>query len=108
MDKTYFTISEVAKQLSVKPSLIRFWEKEFNPIIKPIKNSKGERRYRQKDINQLTYIYKLVKEKGYSLKGARKVITSHSHTFQDPENIVHKLHEIRSFLIDLKNQMQNS
>ncbi|TDG95667.1 MerR family transcriptional regulator [Cardinium endosymbiont of Culicoides punctatus] len=106
MEKKYFTIREVAQLLGVAPSLIRFWEKQFIGILQPTKNSKGARRYEQKDITQLRYIYDLVKKKGYSLEGARKVIQKHpsEHAITSAE-VVERLHLLRSFLIDLKEQL---
>ncbi len=103
MQKKYFTIQEVARQFGVAPSLLRFWEKAFSGILDPNKNSKGARRYQEKDIAQLRYIYTLVKEKGYSLAGARKVIQQHTRTpTTTPADIVQRLHALRSFLMDLK------
>lgn len=103
MEKKYFTIQEVARHFSVAPSLIRFWEKAFSGILHPNKNSKGARRYQEKDIAQLRYIYTLVKEKGYSLAGARKVIQKHGNALTiTPAEVIQRLHALRSFLVDLK------
>ena len=106
MEKIFFTIREVAQRLSVAPSLIRFWEKYFNNILQPHKNSKGARRYQEKDIVQLQYIYTLVKDKGYSLAGARKVIQKRGDGAPImPAEVVHKLRSLRGFLINLKAHM---
>ncbi|WP_243517469.1 MULTISPECIES: MerR family transcriptional regulator [unclassified Candidatus Cardinium] len=103
MEKKYFTIQEVARHFGVAPSLIRFWEKAFSGILQPTKNSKGARRYQEKDIAQLRYIYTLVKEKGYNLAGARKVIQKHSIAPTiTPAEVVERLHGLRDFLIALK------
>ncbi|TSJ81178.1 MAG: MerR family transcriptional regulator [Candidatus Cardinium sp.] len=103
MEKKYFTIQEVARHFGVASSLIRFWEKAFSGILQPSKNSKGARRYQEKDIVQLRYIYMLVKEKGYSLAGARKVIQKHSSAPTiTPAAVVQRLHALRSFLVALK------
>ena len=69
-EKLYYNIGEVAKAFKVNPSLIRFWDKEFD-ILKPKKNAKGNRKFRQEDIENLKLIYHLVKEKGYTLEGAK-------------------------------------
>ena len=103
MEKKYFTIQEVARHFGVAASLIRFWEKAFIGILHPNKNSKGARRYQEKDIAQLRYIYTLVKEKGYSLAGARKVIQKHGTAPTiAPAEVVQRLYALRSFLVDLK------
>lgn len=73
LTKLYYSIGEVADMLEVNTSLIRFWEKEF-PIIKPKKNKKGNRLYTPKEIEKIDRIYSLVKDKGYTLDGARKAL----------------------------------
>ena len=75
IQKRYFSISEVAKLLDVKPSLLRFWEKEFKQI-QPKTNARGKRAYKQEDIDVIRRIYDLVKVQGLTLEGARKALTS--------------------------------
>lgn len=73
--KRYFTISEVAKMLELKPSTLRFWEKEFVQI-QPKTNARGKRAYKQEDIDLLRRIHDLVKVQGLTLEGARKALKS--------------------------------
>lgn len=75
IQKRYFSISEVAKMLDVKPSLLRFWEKEFKQI-QPKTNARGKRSYKQEDIEMIRRIYDLVKVQGLTLEGARKALTA--------------------------------
>jgi DNA-binding transcriptional MerR regulator len=70
IEKLYFTIGEVAKMFDVNTSHIRFWSKQFD-VIKPATNKKGNRLYTQSDIDNFKKIYHLVKEKGFTLKGAK-------------------------------------
>lgn len=70
IEKLYFTIGEVAQMFNVNTSHIRFWSKEFD-VIRPATNKKGNRMYTQSDIENFKKIYHLVKEKGYTLKGAK-------------------------------------
>ncbi len=70
-EKLFYKIGEVAKMFRVNVSLIRFWEKEFN-ILKPKKNKKGNRMFTKKDVDNLTIIYHLVKERGFTLEGAKQ------------------------------------
>jgi len=63
IEKLYYNISEVSKMFSVAPSLIRFWESEFD-CLKPKKNNNGNRQFTKSDINQLRLIHHLVKKKG--------------------------------------------
>ena len=69
-EKRYYSIGELAKAFKVNTSLIRFWEKEFD-IIKPKKNAKGNRKFTPEDIKNLKFIYHLVKERGFTLEGAK-------------------------------------
>ena len=102
--KLFYQIGEVASELNVNVSLIRFWEKEFD-IIKPKKNKKGNRQFSQKDFDNPKIIHFLVKEKGYTLEGAKKKIKENKEDKIDNLNIVRHLKEIRKFLVDLKEQL---
>tara|TARA_B100000459_G_C8497263_1_gene165721 strand:- start:299 stop:634 length:336 start_codon:yes stop_codon:yes gene_type:complete len=102
--KLFYQIGEVASELNVNVSLIRFWEKEFD-IIKPKKNKKGNRQFSQKDFDNLKIIHFLVKEKGYTLDGAKKKIKENKEYKIDNLSIVRHLKEIRKFLVDLKEQL---
>lgn len=103
-DKQYYKIGEVAKAFGVNTSLIRFWEKEFN-IIKPKKNKKGNRLFRPDDIKNLQLIYHLVKEKGYTLDGAKKKLKEKPEKLQDNHGIIARLESIKSELIKFKDQL---
>ena len=70
IEKLYYTIGEVAQMFNVNTSHIRFWSKEFE-VIRPATNKKGNRLYTQSDIENFKKIYHLVKEKGFTLKGAK-------------------------------------
>ncbi len=103
-EKLYFPIGEVSERFNLAPSTLRFWEKEFE-TIKPFKNKKGNRFYTQEDIDHLALIHHLVKERGMTLKGAKAKIRENKadaeHTFQ----IVQKLQEIKTFLLEIKEQL---
>ncbi len=90
---------------NVAPSLIRYWEGEFD-IIRPKKDKKGNRRYTKDDIQKIRYVYHLVKEKGYTLQGAQEVIASGKNQGFDKVAAVQKLQEIKDFLINLKNELK--
>ncbi len=87
----------------VAPSLIRYWEGEFD-IIRPKKDRKGNRRYTKIDIQKIKYIYHLVKEKGYTLQGAQEVIKSGAEEGFDKVAAVQKLQEIRDFLVTIRDE----
>ena len=103
--KRYYTIGEVADDLGVATSLIRFWETEFD-IISPKKNRKGNRQFTPEDIKKIKMIYHLVKEKGYTLHGARDFIKNDAHAAMEKIDIIDSLKGIRSFLVELKSNIQ--
>ena len=103
-DKQYFAIGEVAKIFNITVSNVRFWEKEFD-ILKPKKNKKGDRFFTKKDMEYLKLIHHLVKEKGYTLEGARKKIMQTPDEQVDKLQIIASLKEIRSFLSSLKDHL---
>jgi DNA-binding transcriptional MerR regulator len=106
IEKKYYSIGEVADMFKVAPSLIRYWEGEFD-IIKPKKDKKGNRRFTKEDIQKIRYVYHLVKEKGYTLQGAQEVIDSGIHQGFDKVAAVQKLQEIKDFLINLKHELHS-
>ncbi|MCF8303744.1 MAG: MerR family transcriptional regulator [Bacteroidales bacterium] len=103
-DKLYYTIGEVAKMFKVNTSLIRYWEKEFS-IIKPQKNKKGNRLFTQKDVDNLHLIYHLVKERGFTLDGAKKKLRENREETIEAAEIVRSLKKIRKFLVDVKKDL---
>jgi len=102
LTKLYYTIGEVAEMFSVSTSLIRYWETEF-PSLKPKKDRRGDRKFTKKDINQLERIYTLVKERGFTLEGAKKEIKENKHAKQPVDNnqLISKLKRIKKDIQDL-------
>lgn len=101
IEKVYYSIGEVAELFEVNQSLIRFWEKEFD-ILSPSKNKKGNRLFTKNDLNNLRLIYHLVKERGYTLQGARDKIKSNREDVEKNVEIIDTLQEIKGFLLELK------
>jgi len=102
--KKYYAIGEVAEELNVATSLIRFWEGEFD-TLKPKKNRKGNRQFTKEDIENLKLIYHLVKEKGYTLQGAKEIIKTDAKTAKDKLAIINSLKKVKSFLQELKEKL---
>lgn len=105
IEKLYYSIGEVAEQFNVAPSLIRFWETEFD-ILQPKKNRKGNRQFTREDIDQIRLIYHLVKEKGFTLNGAKEMLKQDSVAVRDKMEMIDSLRSIRKFLSDLRDRMQ--
>jgi DNA-binding transcriptional MerR regulator len=102
--KFYYSIGEVAKMFEVNTSLIRFYEKEFD-IIKPKKNRKGDRFFTPADIDNFHLIFHLVKERGYTLEGARNKLSAGQPDLNRDLEIVKTLDQMRDFLLDLKKNL---
>lgn len=68
------TIGEVAKALGIRQHVLRYWEEQF-PELRPVKRSGGRRYYRSEDIRLVATIDRLVHREGYTLKGAKKVVS---------------------------------
>ncbi len=104
-EKLFYTIGEVAEMFKVNASLIRFWEKEFD-IIKPNKNKKGNRLFTKKDIDNFRIIYHLVKEKGFTLQGAKeKLKASKIESISANAEIVDSLKKLKEFLLEMKKEL---
>tara|TARA_B100000242_G_scaffold277326_1_gene233897 strand:- start:3079 stop:3414 length:336 start_codon:yes stop_codon:yes gene_type:complete len=99
--KIYYSIGEVAAMFNVNKSLIRFWEKEFI-IIKPKKNKKGNRYFTENDINNFKIIFHLVKERGYTLDGAKKKLRENKEDTINNVKIVNQLKDIRTQLVAIR------
>ena len=104
-EKLYYSIGEVAKAFNVNTSLIRFWESEF-PIIKPKKNAKGNRNFTKEDIENIELIYHLVKERGFTLEGAKTHLKTNNKDTLSNFDIIRKLNKIKKALLDLKSGIQ--
>jgi DNA-binding transcriptional MerR regulator len=103
-EKLYYPISDVASMFKVNISLVRFWEKEFD-ILKPRKNRKGDRLFRPEDIKNLKLIYFLLREKKYTIKGAKSYLKKGKNAFSNFEAI-ETLGKIRQMLVELKAELQ--
>ena len=104
VEKLFYPIGEVAKKYNVNVSLIRFWEKEFD-ILKPKKNKKGNRMFTKKDMGNLDIIYHLVKERGFTLEGAKKKLKENKSDTIDNITIINKLKELKSFLVEMRDEL---
>lgn len=105
LTKLYYSIGEVSDMFDVSSSLIRYWESEFK-YLKPQKNSKGDRRFTKQNIDQLNTIYHLVKEKGYTLEGAKREIKEKRKSLQRQQEILKRLNKVKRGLAELKSTME--
>ncbi|APU09392.1 MerR family transcriptional regulator [Cellulophaga lytica] len=103
-EKRYYSIGEVAKAFNVNTSLIRFWEKEFD-VLKPKKNAKGNRKFTPQDIKNLQLIYHLVKERGFTLDGAKTHLKEEKKKTLSNFDIITKLENVKSELLKIKDHL---
>ncbi|PIX36140.1 MAG: MerR family transcriptional regulator [Bacteroidetes bacterium CG_4_10_14_3_um_filter_31_20] len=105
IEKVFYQIGEVAEMFSVKQSLIRFWEQEFD-IIKPKKNKKGNRLFTKQDIENIRLIFHLVKEKGMTLNGAKQKLKVNIDDTSKNFEAIKKLQLIKEQLLEIKNELE--
>ncbi len=99
--KQYYSISEVAEWFNMKPSLLRFWENEFD-ILKPKKNKKGDRLFRPEDVKNLRIIYYLLRQQKYSIEGAKQFLKDNKKKAELQVQLIETLTKFRSFLLELR------
>ncbi|MBW8244516.1 MerR family transcriptional regulator [Muricauda oceani] len=103
-EKRYYGIGEVAKAFGVNTSLIRFWEKEFD-VLQPKKNAKGNRKFTPQDIQNLQLIYHLVKERGFTLEGAKTHLKEEKQKTLSNFEVIQKLQKVKAELLKIKDQL---
>ena len=99
-EKLYYSIGEVATAFNVNTSLLRFWEKEFD-VLQPKKNAKGNRKFTPADIKNLELIYHLVKERGFTLEGAKIHLKENKKKTLDNFEIIRKLESVKAELLKI-------
>ena len=106
-EKLFYSIGEVAEMFKVNTSLIRFWEKQFD-VLKPKKNKKGNRMFTKEDVNNLHLIFHLVKERGFTLSGAKKKLKQNKDEVIQSIEIIKSLLKVKSFLLEIKESLSES
>lgn len=104
-EKLYYSISEVSELFDLNASTLRFWEKEFD-LLKPTKNKKGNRLFTKKDIEHIASIVDLVKQKGYTIQGAKEQLKNRSVSKSTDVNseVIEKLKQIKAKLLQLRDK----
>jgi DNA-binding transcriptional MerR regulator len=105
IEKLYYSIGEVAEMFNVAPSLIRFWESEFE-LIQPKKNRKGNRQFTKEDIDHVRTIFHLVKEKGFTLQGAKEMLKNDTQSVRDKMDMIDALKKVKHFLQEVREKLQ--
>jgi DNA-binding transcriptional MerR regulator len=104
INKLYYTMGEVTEMFDVNASQIRFYEKEFD-ILQPKKNKKGNRLFSPEDIENLKAIFHLVKDKGFTLQGAKEHLKANKNDVKENQKIISSLEKLKQFLLEVKEQL---
>ncbi|TAG10714.1 MAG: MerR family transcriptional regulator [Sphingobacteriia bacterium] len=102
--KLYYSISEVAGWFKVNTSLLRYWENEFD-ILQPRKTRKGDRLFRVEDIKNIELIYFLLRQRKFSIEGAKSYLKNHKQKINTETQLVQSLTKFRTFLLELKSSL---
>lgn len=102
--KRYYTMGEVTEMFGVNASQIRFYEKEFE-ILQPKKNKKGNRLFTIEDVENLKIIFHLVKEKGFTLQGAKEHLKGNKEVVKENQRVIDSLESLKQFLLEVKDQL---
>jgi DNA-binding transcriptional MerR regulator len=100
-EKKYYSIGVVSEWFHVNPSLLRLWTNEFD-ILKPKKNGKGDRYYRPEDVKNLQIIYSLLRQRKFTVEGAKEYLKAHHGVVDVNMQLIQSLTKFRSFLLELK------
>lgn len=103
--KLYYSISEVAGWFKVNTSLLRYWENEFD-ILQPRKTRKGDRLFRVEDIKNLQLIYFLLRQRKFSIDGAKNYLKNNKKEADTQVRLMESLTRFKSFLLELKTNLQ--
>ncbi len=99
-EKMYYPIGKVAEMFKVNQSLIRLWENEFD-ILKPKKNGKGDRLFRPEDIKNLQLIHHLLRERKYTMEGAKEFIRK-GRSAEAKFAAIDSLKKLKGFLLEIR------
>jgi DNA-binding transcriptional MerR regulator len=97
-------MGEVTNMFDANPSQIRFYEREFE-VLQPKKNRKGNRLFTPEDVENLKMIFHLVKEKGFTLQGAKEHMKSSGSTIRENQKIIQSLESLKQFLQEVRDQL---
>jgi DNA-binding transcriptional MerR regulator len=97
-------MGEVTQMFDVNASQIRFYEKEFD-ILQPKKNKKGNRLFTPEDVENLKIIFSLVKDKGFTLHGAKDYLKQNKSEIKENQKVIDSLERLKQFLLEVKEQL---
>ena len=103
--KLLYSMGEVSEMFDVKPSLIRYWESQFD-VLRPKKNKKGNRLFTPEDVQMLKLIYHLVKEQGMTLEGAKRSLKQNRGSVARDSELLERLQRVRALLVEVHEDLK--
>lgn len=103
IERIYWTIGETAEMLGVNTSLLRYWEKEFG-VLRPKRTGKGDRLYTKDDIAKVREIQVLLRDKGFTIQGAKEQLRGRSRQADAVPEVIERLQRIRAQLLALRDE----
>lgn len=103
--KLLYSMGEVSEMFDVKPSLIRYWESQFD-VLRPKKNKKGNRLFTPEDVQMLKLIYHLVKEQGMTLEGAKRSLRQNRGSVVRDSELLERLQRVRALLVEVREDLK--
>lgn len=107
IERVYWTIGEVAEQLGVNASVLRYWEKEFG-MLRPKRTGKGDRLYTRDDIAKVREIHRLLKDEGFTIQGARDRLRQRPRDPDAQAEVVSRLVRVRERLVALRSSIEDT
>ncbi|MDB5062407.1 MAG: MerR family transcriptional regulator [Mucilaginibacter sp.] len=104
ISKMYYTMGEVSAMFDVNQSLIRFYEKEFD-VLQPKKNKKGNRYFTPEDLENFKIIFHLIRDKGYTLQGAKDHLKNNMDGTRDNQRVIDSLENMKKFLLEVRDEL---
>ena len=104
ISKMYYTMGEVSAMFDVNQSLIRFYEKEFD-VLQPKKNKKGNRYFTPEDLDNFKIIFHLIRDKGYTLQGAKDHLKNNMDGTRDNQRVIDSLENMKKFLLEVRDEL---
>lgn len=104
INKMYYSMGEVTAMFDVNHSLIRYYEKEFD-ILQPKKNKKGNRYFTPEDVENLKLILHLIRDKGYTIQGAKDHLKSNLTETKSQQSIITALENLKKFLLEVRDEL---
>ena len=103
--KLLYSMGEVSEMFDVNPSLIRYWESQFD-VLRPKKNKKGNRLFTPEDVQMLKLIYHLVKEQGMTLEGAKRSLKQNRGSVARDSELQERLQRVRALLVEVREDLK--